>query len=105
MSPDTAVARIKNLDVLGLDQEPKFGGNKGRADAIAPDPLLSSLGAHTAQLSQGHEHRCYRDGGTKYISVLQATNHRGGRFCEIDQPPLGCPSLNRMVADRCGRRS
>ena len=75
MSPNPAVVRIKNLDVLGLDQEPNFGDNKGRAPAIGPDPLLSSLVTHTAQPDQQPKHRRrYRPGGTKYITVPQATN-------------------------------
>lgn len=71
-TPDT---RIKNLDVLGLDQEPNFGCTKGGADEIAQAPHLSSLGAYTAQHNEHREHhRHYRAGGTKYITVPQATN-------------------------------
>ena len=43
---------IKNLDVLGLDQEPNLGGTKGGASELARAPLLSSLGTHTAQPDQ-----------------------------------------------------
>jgi len=72
---DTPVTRIKNLDVLGLDQEPNFGGTKDGADERAQAPLLSSLSACTAQPYQHHKHRRqYRSGGTRYITLPQATN-------------------------------
>ena len=73
--PNTPVACIKNLDVLGLDQEPNLGGTKGGASELARAPLLCSLGTHTAQLNQwGEPRRQYRCGGTRYITLPQATN-------------------------------
>jgi hypothetical protein len=65
----------QNLDVRGRSQEHDIGGSKGTAGETAPAPLLSSLCAHTAQTSLGREHhRQYRAGGTKYITIPQATN-------------------------------
>jgi hypothetical protein len=71
--PDTT--QTKNLDVLGLDREPNIGGTKGGAGELAHAPLLSSLGAYTAQPAQQQKHRRqYRSGGTRHITVPQATN-------------------------------
>jgi hypothetical protein len=65
----------KNLDVLGLDREPDTGGSKGAAGKSALRPLIYSLGAHTAQPNQQYKHRRqYRSGGTRYITLPQATN-------------------------------
>jgi hypothetical protein len=74
-TPDTPITRIKNLDVLGLDQEPNFGCTKGGRGELAWAPLLSSLGAYAARPAQRHKHRRhYRADGTKYITVPQAAN-------------------------------
>jgi len=67
----------KNLDVLGLDQEPNIDCTKGDAGELARPPLLSSLGACAvaAQLEPVQRLRSqYRIGGTRYITVSQATN-------------------------------
>ena len=72
---EAPTTRIKNLDVLELDREPDTGGSKGAAGKSAPRPLLYSLGAYTAQPNQQHKHRRqYRSGGTRYITLPQATN-------------------------------
>ena len=48
--PNAPVACIKNLDVLGTSlKNPILAVPKGGAGELARDPLLSSLGAHTAQ--------------------------------------------------------
>ena len=44
--------RDENLDVAGTSQHPEIGCTKGIADKLAQPPLLSSLGAYTAQLDQ-----------------------------------------------------
>jgi hypothetical protein len=67
--------RIKNLDVAGTSQDPEIGCTKSVAGELAQAPLLSSLGAYTAQPNQQHKHRRqYRSGGTRYIGFPQATN-------------------------------
>jgi hypothetical protein len=61
----------KNLDV----PEREIGSVEGTAGASAPAPLLSSLCANTAEPSeQPLPCRRYRVGGSKYITVPQATN-------------------------------
>ena len=67
----------KNLDVAGTSHDPESGSIKGIQGELAPAPHLSSLCASAAQPDQQPEHRRqrrYRIGGTKYITVPQATN-------------------------------
>ena len=67
--------QIKNLDVAGTSRDPEFGCGKRIAGELAPIPPFYSLGAYTAQPSQQRKHRRhYRPGGTKHITVPQATN-------------------------------
>ena len=67
--------QIKNLDVLGIDRGPVIGCSKGGPAELARDPLLCSLEPHTAR--PGHQPKPrsqYRSGGTKYVTLRQATN-------------------------------
>jgi hypothetical protein len=66
----------KNLDVRETSHDQKFGCIKGNKDELAPAPHLSSLRASAALPDQQHYHprRRYRVGGTRYISVAQASN-------------------------------
>jgi hypothetical protein len=67
--------RGKNLDVAGTSRDTKIGDARGVQSELAPAPHLSSLCASAAQPNQQHEHRRrYRAGGTKYITLPQATN-------------------------------
>jgi hypothetical protein len=68
--------RIKNLDVAGTSQDPQIGCSKGIAGELAqPSHLYIGLCAHTAQPNQQQKHRrLYRPGGTKHITLPQATN-------------------------------
>jgi hypothetical protein len=68
--------RIKNLDVAGTSHDPEIGCTKGIQGELAPAPYLSSLRASAAQPDQRREHRGrrYLVGGTKFITVSQATN-------------------------------
>ena len=67
--------KTKNLDVVRTSQDPEIGSAKGGAGELAPVLLLSSLCARTAQPDQQCERRRqYRAGGSKYITVPQATN-------------------------------
>ena len=73
----------KNLDVPETSPDQETGSIKGAADELAPAQLLFSLCADTAE---GHttaedpsdqlerHRRRYRVGGTKYITLSQATN-------------------------------
>lgn len=102
--PDTAVTRIENLDVLGLDQEPNFGCTKGGADEIAEAPPLSSLGAHRAQPDQQREHRRqYRSGDTRYITPPQAINIiEAVKFAKsIDLPLVAHLTIHWSLTDAC----
>ena len=65
----------QNLDVVRTSQDPEIGRAKGGAGELAPASLLSSLCACPAQPDQQCERRRqYRVGGTRYITVPQATN-------------------------------
>jgi hypothetical protein len=68
----------KNLDVPETSLEREIGSVEGTAGASAPAPLLYSLCglcANTAELAeQPVRSRHYRVGGTKYITLSQATN-------------------------------
>jgi hypothetical protein len=65
----------KNLDVAGTSHDREIGHTKGIKDDFAPALLLSSLCATAAQPNQQREHRRrYRVGGTKYLTLKQATN-------------------------------
>jgi hypothetical protein len=71
--------RLKNLDVAGTSRDPEIGCTKGIQGELAPAHHLSSLCASAAQSHpnlqrRGHPRRLYRVGGTRYISVTQATN-------------------------------
>jgi len=73
--PRVEHTNIKNLDVLRTSQDPEIGCAKGVTGKLDPTPLLYSLGAYTAQPSQQRKHRRqYRPGGTRLITVPQATN-------------------------------
>jgi hypothetical protein len=70
----------KNLDVAGTSRDSKIGCGKGVKGESASVRYLYSLCATTAQSTaqpnQGYQYlrRQYRVGGTKYITVAQATN-------------------------------
>jgi hypothetical protein len=66
----------KNLDVAGTSRDSKIGCGKGVKGESAPVRYLYSLCATTAQPNQQRQHtpRRYRVGGTRYITVPQATN-------------------------------
>jgi hypothetical protein len=68
----------KNLDVPETSLEREIGSVEGTAGASAPAPLLYSLCglcANTAELAeQPVRSRHHRVGGTKYITLSQATN-------------------------------
>jgi hypothetical protein len=68
--------RIKNLDVAGTSHDPEIGCTKGIQGELAPGPHLYSLCSSAAQPDeqQRYHPRRYRVGGTRYISVAQATN-------------------------------
>ena len=66
---------FKNLDVPETSQQPEIGCNKSVAGELGQVPHLSSLGAYTAQPDQQPKlRRLYRPGGTKHITLAQATN-------------------------------
>jgi len=68
----------KNLDVARTSQDAKIGYTKGGARELARSPFLSSLGACAMSVQprpdQRLRRRQYRSGGTRYITVSQATN-------------------------------
>ena len=66
----------KNLDVSGTSHDHEIGCTKGDQDELAPGPHLYSLCASAAHADEQpyHPQRRYRVGGTRYISVAQATN-------------------------------
>jgi len=66
----------KNLDVARTSCDSKSGDAKGIQGEVASAPHLSSLCASTAQPNQQPDRprRRYRVGGTKYITIQQATN-------------------------------
>ena len=67
----------KNLDVRETSQDQETDCTKGIQRELASAPHLCSLCATAAQPDQQPEHRQqrrYRVGGTRYISVAQATN-------------------------------
>jgi hypothetical protein len=67
--------QIKNLDVLGLDREPKLRVLKGAPGELASDPYLSVVCPYPSQPDRQHKpRRRYRTSGSKYVSVPQATN-------------------------------
>ena len=67
--------QIKNLDVLGLDREPKLRVLKGAPGESASDPYLSVVCPYPAQPDRQHKpRRRYRTSGSKYVSVPQAIN-------------------------------
>jgi hypothetical protein len=65
----------KNLDVPETSHDPEIGCTKRAQGELARASYLSSLRASAAQPDRPHEHRRrYRVGGTKYVTLLQATN-------------------------------
>lgn len=73
----------KNLDVVRTSQDSEIGCTKGSAGELAPDPLLSSLGACAVRAQPEPERRLlvarrlrrqYRSGGTRYITQSQSIN-------------------------------
>ena len=70
----------KNLDVSRTSRDTKIDDTKGVQGELASAPYLSSLCASAPQPhqqpDQGYQYlrRHYRIGGTKYITVTQATN-------------------------------
>ena len=64
----------KNLDVPKTSHDSERGSIKGIQGELAPTPYLSSLRASAAQPDRYHPQRRYRAGGTKYLTVRQATN-------------------------------
>jgi hypothetical protein len=74
-SPDKLELTIQNLDVPETSQDSEIGRTKGVPGELVLTPPLYSLGAHTAHPDRQPKHRRrYRPGGTKYITVPQATN-------------------------------
>jgi hypothetical protein len=65
--------RNKNLDVAGTSHDLEIGCTKGIEGELAPAPHLYSLLCASAQPDHRGQ-RQYRVGGTRYISVAQATN-------------------------------
>ena len=86
--------QIKNLDVLGLDREPKLDCVKGAAGEVASEPHISVVSPYPAQPKSDSHHRHkrhYRTGPSKYVTVAQATNIiEGVDFAKLISP-LGCP--------------
>src|SRR5262245_34015012 len=66
----------KNLDVAGTSRDSESGGAKGVRGELVSTPHLYSLCASPAQPHREPKYarRQYRVGGTKYITVPQATN-------------------------------
>ena len=67
----------KNLDVRETSYDQEIGCAKGIEGDLAAVPYLSSLCASAAQPAQRPEYprpRRYRVGGTKYLTLAQATN-------------------------------
>jgi hypothetical protein len=67
----------KNLDVRETSQDQETDCTKGIQRELASAPHLSSLcatAAHPDKQPEHHPQRRYRVGGTRYISVAQATN-------------------------------
>jgi hypothetical protein len=94
--------QIKNLDVLGIDRGPVIGCSKGGAAELARDPLLCSLDPHTAQPDHQQKHRRhYRSGGTRYITVAQATNiiEAVERAKSIGLPLVGHVTIHWSLTD------
>jgi hypothetical protein len=74
-SPEKPELSIQNLDVPETSQGQDVEAAQGSARLTPSEPPLYSLGASTAQPDQQQKHRRqYRAGGTKYITVPQATN-------------------------------
>jgi hypothetical protein len=72
---DIQTTRIKNLDVPGRSHEQDIGYAKGAAGELASDPYLSVVCAYSEQADRQHKLRGhYRSGGSKYVSLSQATN-------------------------------
>jgi hypothetical protein len=67
--------RVKNLDVARTFQNQENGFIKGGKGETAGKPLLSSLSSPAAQPGEQQKHRRqYRPGGTRLITLPQATN-------------------------------
>jgi hypothetical protein len=66
----------KNLDVARTSRDSKIANTKGVQGELASAPYLSSLcaGAARPNQQQGLPRRHYRVGGTRYITLPQATN-------------------------------
>jgi hypothetical protein len=74
------------LDVARTSHDSKIGDTKGDQGELASAPYLSSLCAGAAQPNQQPKYarRYYRVGGTKYITVSQATNIiEAARFAKL----------------------
>ena len=85
----------KNLDVARTSHDSKIGDTKDIQGELATAPYLSSLCAsaqpnqHRPNQQQGRPRRRYCVGGTKYISVAQATNIiEAVRFAKVIGLPL-----------------
>ena len=93
---------LKNLDVPETSQQPEIGCNKSLAGELGQVPHLSSLGAYTAQPDQQQKHRRhYRSGGTRYITVAQATNIIEAVECakSIGLPMVGHVTIHWSLTD------
>jgi hypothetical protein len=89
MAPRNRIAS-KNLDVRETSQDQETDCTKGIQRELASAPHLFSLCASAAQPDQQPEHRRqYRVGGTRYISVAQATNIiEAVKFAKLIDLPL-----------------
>lgn len=69
------IVKFKPKTVSATSHDSKIGYTKGIQDEMAPALHLSSLCASAAQPGEQQKHRRqYRVGGTKYITIPQATN-------------------------------
>ncbi len=65
----------KNLDVVRTSQDPEIGWSKGGAGEFASNPHLSVVCAYPAQPQEKRKQPGrYRAGGSKHITVPQASN-------------------------------
>ena len=89
MAPRNRIAS-KNLDVRETSQDQETDCTKGIQRELASAPHLFSLCASAAQPDKQQYHpRRYRVGGTRYISVAQATNIiEAVKFAKLIDLPL-----------------
>ena len=94
--------QIKNLDVLGLDREPKLRVLKGAPGELASDPYLSIVCPYPAQPDRQHKpRRRYRTSGNKYVSVPQADPLVGHGCHLMTMTVSASPRYARAYARSC----